>query len=41
MHNYHHLFASELADIRRRELTRDADRHRPVRDRIRRNRRSR
>ena len=29
--NQHHLIATELVDLRRRDLQADADRHRPIR----------
>ena len=42
MQSYHHLMASELADLHRRDLIADADRHRRVRhDRSRRHLRRR
>jgi hypothetical protein len=42
MQSYHHLMASELADLHRRDLIADADRHRRIRrDRTRRHLRRR
>lgn len=37
--NQHHLLVTELADLRRRDLLADADRHRPARRDRTRNRR--